>query len=214
MKKLTNFVIRTLVSLALPGLTSCSSTPKSQDGAMTDTALPEGMHGGVVLNSVTASATVQSVNAADRTVVLQHADGSLTTYECGPEVRNFAQIRVGDQVTATVAESVAIGLLKGGGMPIGSGTATAVVRAPLGAKPSGRIVDTQGFTAKVMSVDAEKREVTLQTVDDQTRTVQVGPDINLANVHPGDDVGVRVTRAYVISVAKPGDALKSTTPSP
>jgi len=214
MKTTINLASGTLILLTLLTLTSCSSTPKSQPGAMDDVTLPEGIHGKVTLNTVTATATVKAVNSADRTVVLQYEDGSLTTYACGPEVRNFAQIKVGDKVTATVAESVAIGLLKGGGMPIGSGTSSAIVRAPTGAKPGAKVVDTQGFTAKVMSVDAQKRVVTLQTVDGETKTVHVGPDINLANISPGDDVGVRITRAFAIAVTEPGDEPKAATPSP
>ena len=65
------------------------------------------------------------------------------------------------------------------------------------------MADTVGFTAKVVSVDAMKREVTLQTVEGRNQTVKVSPDINLANVKPGDDVGVRVTRAFAISVTPP-----------
>jgi hypothetical protein len=194
------------VPAALLACTGCSSTTQSQTETMNAVALPEGVRGGVVLDAVTSTATVQSINPADRSVVLLHPDGSLTTYECGPEVRNFDQIKVGDQVKATVAESVALGLMKGGTVPIGSGTSSAMVRAPLGAKPGGKIVDTVGFTAKVMSVDVQNRKVTLQTVDGQNQTVKVSPDINLANVKPGDDVGVRVTRAFAISVTPPAVA--------
>jgi hypothetical protein len=194
------------VPAALLACTGCSSTTQSQTETMNAVALPEGVRGGVVLDAVTSTATVQSINPADRSVVLLHPDGSLTTYECGPEVRNFDQIKVGDQVKATVAESVALGLMKGGTVPIGSGTSSAMVRAPLGAKPGGKIVDTVGFTAKVMSVDVQNRKVTLQTVDGQNQTVKVSPDINLANVKPGDDVGVRVTRAFAISVTPPAAA--------
>jgi hypothetical protein len=201
--KIPKLAAMMVVPAALLAFTSCSSTPKSQ----TET-LPDGLRGGIVLDTVTATATtVQSINPADRTIVLQQADGSLTTYKCGPEVRNFDQIKVGDQVTATVAESLAIGLMKGGSVPIGVGTTSAIVRAPLGAKPGGKIVDTVGFTAKVMSVDATKREVTLQTVDGQIKKVKVGPDINLANVKPGDDVGVRITRAFAIAVTPPPAAV-------
>ena len=195
-----------MVPAALLASTGCSSTPKSQTETMNTAPMPDGVRGGVVLDAVTTTATVQSINPADRSVVLQHPDGGLTTYQCGPEVRNFDQIKVGDQVTATVAESLAIGLMKGGSVPIGAGTSSAMVRAPLGAKPGGKIVDTFGFTARVMGVDAQNRKVTLQTVDGQTQTVKVGPDINLANIKPGDDVGVRVTRAFAISVTPPAAA--------
>ena len=197
--------------LVLPGvllvIASCSSTPKNQTAVFSDKPInvPGVERGGVVLDAVTATATVQSVNATNRTVVLQHPDGSITVYECGPEVRNFNQIKVGDQVTATVAESVAIGLMKGGNVPNGAGTASAIVRAPLGAKPGGKIVDTVGFIAKVVSVDAANRQVVLQMADGTNQTVKVGPDINLANVNPGDDVGVRLTRAFAISVTAPAE---------
>src|SRR5208337_4403278 len=145
--------------LALPALTlvlaSCSSTPTNQTAARTDNpiAIPNVDRGGIVLDAVTVTATVQSVNAADRTVALQLPDGSTNTFECGPEVRNFDQIKAGDQVTAIEASELAVALVKGGVPPV-AGTATAVVRTPLGAKPGGRIVDTVAFTAKVVSVDA------------------------------------------------------------
>jgi hypothetical protein len=205
--KILNLAATMVVPAALLAFTSCSSTSNTQTenmngAAQNSAAAPEITRGGVVLDAMTATATVQSINPDDRTVVLQYPDGSVSTYECGSEVRNFDQIKVGDQVTATVAESVAIGLVKGG-MPIGAGTSSAIVRAPLGARPAGKIVDTVGFTAKVVSVDAANRKVTLQTVDGQNQTVKVGPDINLANVNPGDDVGVRVTRAFAIEVTPP-----------
>jgi len=201
--------------LALPALTlvlaSCSSTPTNQTAASTDNpiAIPNVDRGGIVLDAVTVTATVQSVNATDRTVALQLPDGTTNTFECGPEVRNFDQIKAGDQVMATEASEVAVALVKGGVPPV-AGTATAVVRSPLGAKPGGRIVDTVAFTAKVVSVDAMKRAVTLNMPDGQNKTVKVGPDINLANVNPGDDVGVRLTRAFAISVTAPNAAPAAT----
>ncbi|HTY89396.1 MAG TPA: hypothetical protein VMB80_18245 [Candidatus Acidoferrum sp.] len=207
-KTIVNFSGTMALAAGMFILVSCSSAPKNEPGVFSDNpiAVPGVDRGGVILDAVTATATVQSVNAADRTVVLQHPDGSTTVYECGPDVRNFDQIKVGDHVTATVAESIAIGLMKGGNVPTGAGTASAIVRAPAGAKPGGKIVDTVGFIAKVMSVDVASRQVTLQMADGSHQTVKVGPDINLANVNPGDNVGVRVTRAFAIAVTAPGTA--------
>jgi len=194
MKKQTlKFTARLLLPAALLAFSSCSSTP------------PEAGHGGIVLDAVTITAKVTLINAEDRTVVLQRPDGSLTAYECGPDVRNFDQIKVGDQVTATLAEELAIVLVKGG-LPPSADTATAIIRAPLGEKPGGKIVDTQGFTARVVSVDAAKREVTLQMVTGENKTVKVGPDINLTKIKPGRDVGVRLTRAFAIDVSTPDAA--------
>ena len=183
---------------ALLVLAACSSTNDSD---------ADSSRARVILDSTTSTATIQSIDAADRTVVLLHPDGSLSTYECGPDVRNFDQMKVGDHVTATVADSLAIGLMKGGGFPTGAGSSTAMVRSPLGDKPAVKVVDTVGFIAKVVSVDALNRRVTLQMADGTTQNVKVGPDINLVNVSPGDDVGVRVTRAVAIAVT--GGAMKS-----
>lgn len=164
------------------------------------------MAGGVAIDAVQGTATVQSVDADDRTVVLLHSDGSTTSYKCGPEVRNFNQIKVGDQVTATVAESVAIALVKGGAAPA-AGATSAIVRAPLGAKPSGKRVDTMGFTAKIISVDTTNRKVTLQTLNGENQTVEVGSNVDLTQVSTGDDVAVQVTRAFAISVTSPDSSM-------
>jgi hypothetical protein len=180
-------------------LTSCSSTSSSQAAAESG---PQIARGGVAVDTATETATVQSVDKATRTVVLLHQDGKTSDYECGPDVRNFDQIKVGDQVTATVGESVAIALIKGG-VPPAAGSATAVTRAPLGAKPGGQIVDTVGFTAKVVTIDQATRMVTLQTPDGKERTLKIKPDIDLSGVNPGDDVGVEVTRAFAVSVTSP-----------
>ena len=173
-------------------MTSCTTSSNSD----------QPIAGAVAVDAVQGTATVESINAEDRTVVLKHPDGSTSTYKCGPEVRNFGQIKVGDQVTATLAESVAVVLVKGGMAPA-AGTASAVVRAPMGAKPGVQTVDTIGFTAKVISMDLPNRTVTLQTVDGENHTVKVGPDVDLKNINLGDDVGVKLTRAFAISVQSP-----------
>jgi hypothetical protein len=206
--KIINLAAMMVVSTTLLAITSCSSTSEPQTEANYSAPensqdLSETGRGGVVLETSKAEFSVESINASDRTVGLRHADGSLSTVECGPEVRNFDQIKIGDRVTATLAESVAVGLIKGDEVPIGAATTSAVVRSPTGAKPSGKIVDTVGFTAKVLSVDIPNRQVILQTADGDSESVKVGPEIDLSNIAPGDHVGVRATRAFAITVKAP-----------
>lgn len=195
-----------VIPAALLAFTSCSSTPKPQ------TAAPEAMQGGVVIDEVSAIATVHSVNAGDHNVVLERPDGSLVTYECSPEALNSDQIKVGNQIKAQVVDAVAIALAKGGEPP-SAGAIAFSIRTPSGVKPSGRMVDTVAFTAKVVSVDEGNREVTLQTVDGRKQTVNVGPDIKLAKVKPGNDVGVRVTRAFMLAVTAPEGAPTAAAPA-
>ena len=50
------------------------------------------------------TATVTGIDAASRKVTLVTPEGKKTTVKCGPEVINFDQIRVGDQLKVTVTE--------------------------------------------------------------------------------------------------------------
>ena len=197
-------VMTLLAPVAVLTLSSCSSTSQnSSKDTMGNTAVAnDGAHARIVINSVTATATVDSINATNREVVLRREDGSLTSYICGPDVRNFDQIEVGDRVNVTLADELAVALVEGD-QPPASVSSTVVVRAPVGAKPGGKVMDTVGFTARVVTVDYEQRLVTLLMPDGRNKTVKVGPDINLAKVNPGDIVGVRLTRAMVLTVEKP-----------
>jgi hypothetical protein len=195
-----------LALAALLGWTSCSTTPKqpaaSGENPATDA---DSMRGAIVLDAVTATVTVKSVNRDIRTVVLQRADGSLVTYKCGPEVRNFDQIKPGDLVTVTAAEEVAVSVTPGMLAPT-AGQATVVVRSPLGDKPGGRIINTVGFIARVVALDPASHHVTLLLATGERRTIKLGPNVSLANVKLGDDVGVQLTEAVAIYVTAPGAA--------
>jgi hypothetical protein len=48
------------------------------------------------------------MNASKRKLTLVLSNGSKMTYKAGPEVVNFDQIQVGDQIKAVVTEEMAI----------------------------------------------------------------------------------------------------------
>jgi len=55
---------------------------------------------------VVITATVKAIDKKNRVVTLQSPDGKVAKVKCGPEVRNFAQIRVGDEVKTSLLETV------------------------------------------------------------------------------------------------------------
>ena len=65
--------------------------------------------------TVQLTATVESVDAATREVVLKAADGSLRTVFAGDDVRNLDQIKAGDKVTVRYSVGLVLQLVKGGG---------------------------------------------------------------------------------------------------
>jgi hypothetical protein len=189
-------------SLAVAGCSS-PSTNQPRAGAATATAGHGQAQTGVVTETTTKTATVESIDATAQTLMLRYLDGSVTGYVCRPEVRNFDQIKIGDTITFTETEETAVYLGKGGGLATAPAP-TSVERAPLGAKPGGKIVAAVTFKGRVVSVNPQKRELTLRTgAAGVLRTVKVSPNIDLAKVKTGEDASLRVTQTSVITVETP-----------
>jgi hypothetical protein len=184
-----------LLSAVMLAFTSCSTTDGNEDVAAIET--PDGA---IIVETYNTTAKVIGIDAAKRKLTLAFPDGKKTTYKCGPEVVNFAQIQVGDQVNARVSEEAAIFI--GSGAPPSDMVGAGVALAPVGYKPGGELVETMQVTARVTAVDAKKHIVTLQYADGTSRTVKVGKKVNLADVPVGTDVTVQVSEGVAISVGK------------
>ena len=207
-----------LLPAAVIAFTSCSSTSESsstpefssspqsssppQANTATAVAYQPGVPGGVVVETFKESATVTAIDRATREVTLVTKDGTKTTVKAGPEVANFAQIEVGDQVKASVTERLVIFVRKPG-EPAGDGAASVVALAPIGDKPGGVMANTEEFTAKVKSIDVKHHQATLQLPDGTSKTFDVRPDVDLTKQTVGADVVIHTTEAIAISVEKP-----------
>jgi hypothetical protein len=152
---------------------------------------------------IVVTAKVKAIDSKTRTVTLKYPDGKEAKIKCGPEVRNFEQIRVGDDVTAEFLESVEIFVTAERTDPK-TGTASTVQRAPLGSKPSITEVQSIQVSAVVESIDQKTRMVKLRGPDGKTKTVKAGKEVQRLNeVDPGDTVVVRYTEAASIKVTSP-----------
>jgi Cu/Ag efflux protein CusF len=177
-------------------LASCTKDPKIQTSE-TVVATPGGA---MVIETAQLDATVSAVNASTRKVTLSTPDGAKINCTAGKNV-NLAQIQVGDKVTATATEQLAVYLRKSGEPSIGA--ASAVALAADGPDRGMFMADTMEVTARVTAVDVAARKVTLQFVEGKPRTLKIGPAVNLANVKPGEDVTVRVTESLAITMVEP-----------
>ena len=148
------------------------------------------------------TATVAALDKAKRKVTLVDAAGIKKTVKAGPEVINFDQIRVGDQLKITATEELVV-YVAGAGETPGDGEAQLVALAPKGAKPGALMAEAIQVTAKVTAIDVEHRKATLRLEDGTTRTVAVRPDVDLSKRKVGDSVVIRITEALAIQVAKP-----------
>jgi hypothetical protein len=165
-------------------------------------ATQPGVPGGVMLNTYQITATVKAINAEDRKVTLAGADGKDAVVKCGPEVVNFPQIQVGDQVKATVTEQLVVFMATDAPAQT-DGAATAVALAPVGAKPGGMVAQAVQVTATVAAIDLKHHRATLEFPDGSKKTFAVRPDVDLTQRAVGEQVVIRATESVAISVEKP-----------
>lgn len=158
---------------------------------------------GVMVDVVTVRATVDSIDAANRTVTFKLPNGMLRTVKAGPEVRNFDQIKAGDIATARFLESVAIVVAKKGEQPAASESQTVEVAAK-GEKPGAVIVNTLDITAVVEKIDYKKRLISLKGPEGNVREFAVDTSVKkFKNIKKGDDVFLRFTEAVAITIDAP-----------
>ncbi len=199
-----NALVCLLMSPALAtvlALTSCSSSAPEGQGASLVATQP-GVPGGVMINTYQITATVTAINAADRKVTLVGQDGKETVFKAGPDVVNFPQIQVGDQVKATVTEQLVV-FMATDAPPQTDGAAMAVALAPVGAKPGGMVAQTVQVKAKVVAINLKDHKATLEFPDGSKKTVAVRPDVDLTQRAVGEEVVIRCTEALAITVEKP-----------
>jgi len=199
-RNILNWAGLALLTSSMLAFTSCSTEPKGESAGFS--AIQQGVPGGVIVQTYKVTATVTAVDAASRKVTLTMADGAKTTVKAGPEVVNFDQIQVGDQVKATVAEQLVMFVRKNG-EPASDGEDAAVALAPVGAKPGMVMANTVEVTGKVEAIDLAHRKATLRFPDGTSKTFKVRKDVDMTKGKIGDEVVFRTTEALAISVEKP-----------
>lgn len=189
--------IKPVALVFLLAFAACSTAPEGTENI----TVIETADGAIIVDTFTTTATVTGIDRAKRKVTLVTPGGTKSTYQAPPEMVNFDQLRIGDQVRATLTEEVAVFI--GSGAPPSAMAATGVALAPVGAKPGGVLVDTSQVTAKVTAVDAKSRKVTFQLPDGSSKQVKAGKKVDLSAVRPGDNVTVQVSEGLALTVERP-----------
>ena len=155
----------------------------------------------VIVEAVSSTAEVRAIDQEKRTVTLRTGDGAEATFHCGKDVANFDQIKVGDQVKATVIKSLAV-LTRKPGEGEGNAAQATVALAPKGAMPGAMVAQTVEVTAKVVAIDQKTRMVTLEGRNGRSRTIHAGPSVDLSGVKKGDEVAFRYTEGLLLRVER------------
>ena len=152
-----------------------------------------------VAQTVQVTATIAAIDKATRDVTLKGPQGNEIVVTAGPEVKNFDNMKVGDQVNAQYVEALTLELKKGGGMTVARSDQGGVKEAQPGQKPGGIAGRQVTIVADVIDVNPAKQSVTLRG---PKRTVElVVPDpAQFKLIAKGDQVEATYTQALAIAV--------------
>ena len=151
-------------------------------------------------DAVEVTAKIEAIDKTARLVTLKDKDGDTETIKCGPEVKRFDELKVGDTVTFRYYESIAYAIRKPGqpsGLPAQTGPS--VTR---GAGPEARRNDLAAGN-RDGHAESHRREGAVGDRPDRRRAhreLQGRGQENLQGVKVGDKVEVTYTEAVMISV--------------
>lgn len=150
-----------------------------------------------IAEAVQLQGKVKSIDKKSRSVVVVGAQGNEIFMALGEEARNFDQIRVGDLVTLTYVQALALELKKVENNGIRERVESEqAVRAKPGEKPAGAIERSVRVVANVVAVNPKAKTVTLRGAK---RTVELAVDD--AALLKEIKVGNQVEALYVEAVA-------------
>jgi hypothetical protein len=161
------------------------------------------------LPTVTATGTswavvkVEAIDYNDRSIALADTDGKTEIFKVGSEVRNFNQIKKGDEVKVEYATRLNAQVYKVSEPPQTDIT-QGVNFSELGAKPGIMAYRQVTSQMNVESIDYQTRVVTLKGVMGAPVTLTVSPKLkDLDKVKPGDQVVFKYVEAISINVTTP-----------
>lgn len=191
-----------LVSIALLGACASQSDNQQLTSTVSQSAVAaKGVPGGILIEEETVKATVVALDRSKRTFTLQDVQGNRRTVQAPPEMRNYPQLAVGDQLTATKKVESAIYLREPGEADQESRDGAAMVLTPPeGSKPGLLVASTNTTIAVVKAIDASAHTATLQFADGSSRTYKVRPDVQIKPEYLNREVVIRQDSEISVSV--------------
>jgi Cu/Ag efflux protein CusF len=147
-----------------------------------------------------ARATVTAVDQQERLLTLQPESGDRIVLDVPEAVKNFGQIRVGDQVVISYTEAVAWQVKPASQGAPGVKAEGGMTTAKLGEKPGGTAGRSVTVTTTITAIDLDKGTVTLTGPGGQSRTIKARDPANLKKVKVGDLVEITYSEALAIAV--------------
>ena len=192
--------MKTLFAAAIALLICLPSSSRAQDAASVPT-FSASLEDTLVLH-------ITRIEKEARLVTLKNAAGDTLSVVCGPEVKNFDLLRVGDRVQTVYKETLSIRVDPTGEMS--ETTESTSSSAKKGASPAAQFWEKREVKAKIIEIDKASGTAEIETMNGERFTVIPDAVENLDKVQVGNVVVVTQTSTRAISVTTPG-AKKTTT---
>jgi hypothetical protein len=150
--------------------------------------------------TVHLTAAITAIDPATRSITLKGSEGKEVTVTAGPQVKNFAQMKVGDQVNVAYTEALTVELKKGGGKAVARTEQAGAAGAKPGDRPAGLVGRQVTVVADVVDVDAATQTITLRGPQ-RTVELKVRDPEQFKLIAKGDQVEATYTEAVAVEVA-------------
>jgi hypothetical protein len=160
---------------------------------------------------ITTIGTVEALDATRQVVTVVGPNNNWVVVKIGPE--HIKLIKIKEKITISYQDEVAAALRKvnkgqQGDDFAASETADMGLNAPTVAEqdwveltPHGATdLTTIEITDMIAAINRNQRTVTFAGTGGKTRTIKVGPEVNLDQIETGDEVVLEVTRAVAVDV--------------
>jgi hypothetical protein len=152
-----------------------------------------------VTESVTIQATIEAIDKTKKVVTLKGPKGNLVDVDASGAAR-FDQLKVGDVVTATYTESLAVHIRKPGEAAPPAATAGVTPREK---GPGATVQQQQTVTVVVEAIDPKVPSVTVKTADGRVQSFRIQNPKNIENLKVGDKVDVTYSQALLLKADPP-----------
>ena len=148
----------------------------------------------------TETGTVEAIEASTRTLTLKKADGTFVTTVAGPDIKRFAELKLGDTVNVRYYENVVV-RVKQPGEPdvVSSAKGTTGSEQVL---PGGTRAKQVTITATITAIDPTTPSITFTGPNGWKYSSKVQDTEALAKVKVGDKVDIVWTEAMLVSVER------------
>jgi hypothetical protein len=152
----------------------------------------------------TATAVVTAIDVPTRTVTIKTDDGGTVDIKVGDNVRNFAEMKVGDKVVATLQLALTYTVFPAGTKLPAAMVMNSAGRAKPGAKPGAEVSRSTSLTGTIVGVDTNAHTVSVVGQNGgPVHVLQVkNPERQayLPKIHSGQILSITYTEALALQV--------------